>query len=194
MRIRTRDGKGKSKSKGKEIIRGQQQEGNGMVEHGTFEQGMVGGEPGGYGGGRRDIEEYSGMKNNMIVKVENCPRQNWEPDAQIAAYEYVGYYINDDQNQGTDPEQSYTMAFGEHDQQGQLPMGQTGSGMKWYLPQLPPAIVYPHIMEGDPRGPRATSEPIGKYNHPGLVEQIESPLVQTQPMVVSSDMVRSESI
>jgi hypothetical protein len=199
-KLRTRSGKGKFKGNGKEIIRGENG-GNGTFGHGAIDQGIAKGEPGGCGGGRRDIGENKSTEHNGVIRMEeNCARQSWEEEFLMEAYEYVGYYINNDESQssqGTDPGQSYAMACGGYDQQGQLPMGQIGAGMKWYPqdqqypqpPQLPSAIVV-----DVPRGPRAISEPIGKCNHPGPVTQVQVPAVRTQPMVVSSDMMRTESL
>jgi hypothetical protein len=118
-------------------------------------------------------------------------------------YEYVGYYIENGQARATDPEQSYAVALGGggHDPGGQLPMGEVGAGMKWYpqqqqyyqIPQLPSATVYPNVIGDTLRGPRATSIPIGRYDEPGPTAHVEVPVVLRQALVVSSDMMRSES-
>lgn len=210
-RARPRGGKGKFKGRGKEVI---QSEGDGEGREyelgegsaGSFEEQMVEGDPGGYRGrtlvvgdpgrfgeDRRDIDKHFGVQNMGMKIEESCPRQEWEPEAQAAAYEYTGYYIGAGQNQGSqgaDLGQSYAMALGAYDQQGQLSMGQAGAGMKWYshenYPALPPIIVYENHVEGSPRGQRATSEPVGKYDQPGSAKQVPN-----QPMVVSSDMMSS---
>jgi hypothetical protein len=138
-----------------------------------------------------------GVETNFVVKVEgNCVHRDWEPETQAAARQYVGYYVNDGQNMGTDPEQSYAMACGGYEMPGPLSMEQIGAGMKWYPTQqqlqVSTTTVYQKIIEGTPGGPRATSEPPGKYDQPGVVEPVEGLVVHRQPMVVSSDMMRTE--
>lgn len=184
--------------------RGGKQRGQGVFDHGAFEQNMADGEPGRYDGGLHDSEELKATEDNaMVLRVEenNSTRQAWEPQAQMAPYKYAGYYIDNGHNGGTDPEQTYAMAFGRQDQ-GQLLMTQVGAGMKWYpqeqlypqlpQPQPPPANVYNNLIEGAPRGPRALSEPPGRYDQHGSAA-VPAVTEQSQPMVVSSDMMRSES-
>ncbi|KAG0650685.1 hypothetical protein D0Z07_2402 [Hyphodiscus hymeniophilus] len=209
-RLHTRGGKDKGKGKGKEQSRREQLQGFPVIGQGMYKQGMAMGEPGGYGSGGgggkpgHDTQEYESMEHDMqMVKLDDdlaC----WEPAAQMAAYEYAGYYIEDGQSQGTYPEPSYTVALGS-DQGGQLSMGEVGSGMRWYpqhqqyyhTPQIPRAAVY-NAVEDAPKGPRAAtlrvaSLPIGRYDNAAHPDHVEALVVPTQPLVVSSDMMRSES-
>lgn len=206
-RLCTRGGKGKGKGTGREIDQSEQQGDMGVVDHGAFELRTGEGEPGGCDG-RDDVGEQDGMENNMaLVKVEeDVDREGWETETQMAAYEYAGYYVDSGHNQVIDPEQSYAIAHGGY--------GQEGAGMKWYQHEqqyhqfsaLSPPATSIDVLENAPRGPRASfrrasSLPTGNYgnpvyDHPGPVHQVapvEAPVVLTQPVVVSSDMMRSES-
>ena len=206
-RTRGDKGKGKVRNKGNGI--GEQYGStNGVVDHGKFGQGTAEGEPGGDLWGGRDNEETWGLEDNMqMVKVEDASaRGSWDPAAQMAAYEYVGYYVENGQGQGTDPEQSYAVALGGGGQ-GQLPMGEIGGGMRWcpnqqqqfYHAQQPQPIPYfDNGVKGTPQGSRAafvraTSLPYGRFDCPGPVGHVEFRAVLSQPLVVSSDMIRSQS-
>ena len=199
-RIQPHGGKEKLKGKGKNDIQ-KESEGEGDGKDGVYEmeegsaasfeghqvesdQGSYGGHAlaveasAAFGGGRRDIEDHFGVQN-AVMKKEARPRQEWELQAQAAAYEYIGYYVGAGQNQGsqsTDPGQSYAMPLGAFDLQGQLPMGQSGAGMKWYPPEnysaLTPAIAYEHLVEGPPRGVQATPQPVGTHGGSGSTKQV----------------------
>lgn len=145
------------------------------------------------------VEQHTDLDNVMDNRITNIEEpsscQEWEPQAQNTSYEYCGYYIGTGQNQGshcTNPSQSYVMTLDSY-QQGQLPMGQVGAGMKWYpqdaYAQLRAAEHYDNVTREVSIVPRATSEPIGKYDRPGLTA--ECPPVLSQPTVVSSDMMSS---
>jgi hypothetical protein len=141
------------------------------------------------------------LKNGiMMVKFEEDPaHQTWVRAAQMPPYEYAGYYLNNGQNQGTDPEQSYAVAFGAYGYQ--LARGEMGGGMKWYpqeqhctqLPRIPSASNVPTVIESAPRNPQDASSQNGRHEHAGPVTDDDVPKIAGYPIVVSSDMMRSES-
>ena len=194
--------RGNYTGKGRENTKDGQQKDPEVTKYGTFEHEFSEAEGNGHGGGC-GYEEHPYLQDSKnIVQVEDdIARGSWGPAAQMAAYEYVGYDIENGQPQNTHPGRSYAVALGCHEG-GQLSMGEVGSGMKWYPNQQQQHHHFPQVRsafpnnntEGAPKGPRAASLPIGRYDYPRPINHKKIPVVLTQPLVVSSDMVRSESV
>ncbi|KUJ22284.1 uncharacterized protein LY89DRAFT_762333 [Mollisia scopiformis] len=173
-----------------------------------------------YRGGDRSVKQ----DNKHAIGGESS-RQDQAWEAKLAAYEYVGYFTGIDSQGGAlaHVEQGYGFPEGgyvrkEQLWEGQLLMGQPGSGMKWYpeqgpptLPTLPALPPLPSSMPFAGRAPRtwqrASSEPTeGNYRaSPRVVlaelaemsEPTENPVAEqaaeefSGPVVVSSEMANS---
>ena len=153
-RQRPRSGKGKGKAK--DVMRDQPVQ----VPQAAGDMGEANF---GYGvgqGHRHNSEERSGIQTPFPAEAA---RQAWAPEAQMAAYQYVGYRTT-----GGAPSQAEMVAAMAHVEQGhgfpengwaprsmlwhgQMMMGQPGAGMKWYpqsqattMPNLPPVPTPPY--------------------------------------------------
>jgi len=136
-------------------------------------------------------------------------RQGWDPEAKQAAYQYVGYAVNDQSAQrGVVPayEQGYgTAAVGglypNHlVWQGQPLLNQPGGGMKWYPESSQPTTgdekPQPATKHGDKSSKKpktwskAYSEP-DKRPYQAYAESVVDDAEEvTSPPVVSSDMAK----
>jgi hypothetical protein len=152
-RLRPRGGKGKGKEKGamrEQPVQDTQAAGDGGEANFGYGVGQ---------GHRHNTEERSGIQNPFPAEAS---RQAWTPEAQMAAYQYVGYRTT-----GGVPSQAEMVAAMAHVEQGhgfpengwaprnmlwhgQMMMGQPGAGIKWYpqsqattMPNLPPVPTPP---------------------------------------------------
>lgn len=168
----------RAKEKGREVIMGEH------MGHKSFD---ADGE--GLGSGQEAIEEQMRMDVHIAggEAGPSYPRPEWEPQAQMAAYKYVGYYVGQGQLEANEPEQ-YAMAVGVYGIQEQfpvVPLAETGEWQKQETsPQPLPIFNHNENFGGTPLGPRARSAPT--ENHPEL---LQIPLVPKMPLVVSSDMM-----
>jgi hypothetical protein len=96
-RLRPRGGKGKGKAK--EVAR---------IDYAS----RAGGEEGADKG--RAIEDTAGTRQDVVEARPSCPRRDWAPEAQKAAYQYVGYHISG----GYGP-----MNLAQQEQGGGIPVG-----------------------------------------------------------------------
>lgn len=145
-KVRPRPGKGKGKGKGK-VSRG----GSTSESYGT----------------RHDSEEATGLEVILAGETGSAvTREEWEPEAQLAAYDYTGYYYD----------QNHTYVADAYDAGGEV----MGAGMKWY-----PGEMLAYQTNAFAYYPRAASEP-----NPKTTDDAENNnnLEAQQPTVVSSEM------
>ncbi|KAF8863440.1 hypothetical protein BDZ45DRAFT_764681 [Acephala macrosclerotiorum] len=167
----------KTKGKGRELVQAEH-------IHGYDREVSSAGEGGGGGLHARHVSEdprtnpYNTMGGGEPSQHQQQQRSTWASDTKLAAYEYVGYYVGNNKRQGSalaHVEKGYGFPDGGyvHEEQlweGQLRMGQPGSGMKWYpeqslpvlpgLPALPPVPSPSTYTDRTPRTwQRAASEP-----------------------------------
>ncbi|PSS23123.1 hypothetical protein M430DRAFT_17047 [Amorphotheca resinae ATCC 22711] len=150
---------------------------------------------GGQTSGPRDVEEGGTASANTVRETgQGHPHQDRGDPALVAAYEYVGYYIEQSSVQMTDPNQSYAMVVGGYGLEEQLVIGQAGAGMKWYpySTSAPPQHTPP--LQTSPKASRAMSVPTtGSPDQWSSEHDYGEDTEQQQPMVVSSDMARRDS-
>lgn len=137
-------------------------------------------------------------------------RQSWDPKAKEAAYQYVGYVVNDTPAQRQfvpEYEHGYGAAavgglYPNHlVWQGQLMMGQPGGGMKWYPESSQPAAIEQKIQpapkgtENSSKKPKTWSKAYSEPNNRPYQAYTESVAEDAEelasPVVVSSDMAKA---
>lgn len=137
-------------------------------------------------------------------------RQSWDPKAKEAAYQYVGYVVNDPPAQRQfvpDCEQGYGAAavgglYPNHlVWQGQPILGQPGAGMKWYPESSQSAVIEEKIqpapkgIEKSSKKPKAWSKAYSEPNNRPYQAYAESVAEDSEelasPPVVSSDMAKA---
>lgn len=174
--------------------------------------------------GYRYVSEEAGrmgsnvMQSGMAEAGPSNPRESWEPEAQMAAYQYVGYHVGAGQGVIAPEQAGPVRSIGGYVHQetttvweGQLMPGQPGAGMKWYteevplmssLPPLPSILppLPPIITNFSTRTPtawqKAMSEPADRRSYHGSTTPEVEEIVETeenirQPTVVSSDMSKA---
>ncbi|KAE8442306.1 hypothetical protein EG329_003506 [Mollisiaceae sp. DMI_Dod_QoI] len=223
-RMRPRGGKGKGKNR--ELAHGEH-------THGLDREISSAGEGDGSGFHARQaaedprVSQYNGMGGGPGQQQQ---RQTWSTDAKLAAYEYVGYYVGASKQAGSalaHVEKGYGFPDGGyvHQEQlweGQMRIGQPGSGMRWYpeetptLPTLPALPPLPSPLTFVDRSPRtwqkAFSEPndhneysssptmvlaevdeVAEFAEIPVAEEFEHHEVSSGPVVVSSEMAQTVS-
>jgi hypothetical protein len=218
-------GKGKGKEKGKGvhnenifgpglgqgvIVSGAAGAGHGgSVCGGGLGQGVVASGAVGVGGGdgfQHGIEEFTGTE--IVLADESLIRQQWDHEAQLAAYNYVGYRHGFNEVPIADPGQSFATPSGGYDTStGQLMAGQFGAGMKWYPHEIPSFQAAGNTGSASSLGTTFIAQPylqpqgtfqMGTQGYRDGVEEsfarygVETDLV-AQPPVVKSEMARPES-
>lgn len=187
---------------------------------GEFGEGLVVGagprvEPGNETNNRGYQPVISGMAAlSMHAGQEQGPshfaRQSWDPAAKEAAYQYVGYFVNDPQSQRLVVpayEQGYGTAAvgGSYPNhlvwQGQPMTNQLGGGMKWYPESSQPAAVEemiqpaPKVLEKSSKKPKTWAKAYSEPNDRPYQAYAESVAEETEemasPPVVSSDMAKT---
>lgn len=154
-RVRPRPGKGKGKGKGKVL-------GGDFGQHAVHAKG-----------------EATGMEIILVGETGAAlTREEWEPEAQMAAYEYTGFYYGHDHTQlaapnptRADPPERYS--------QGGATMGE---GMKWY-----PGELFTFQASSFSYYPRAASEPAQRKANSSF--EADNEFEPEQPAVVSSQVV-----
>lgn len=187
-RARTRPSKGKEKQKA--IA-------DGFAYEGEYSLGGGGGVAS--GASWHFLNEESGQ--DAVRAEATSARQDWDPQAQMAAYDYVGYDIGSQSDFPlADPEQSFaTPVGGYHAGTGQLMGGQFGAGMRWYSQDIPvfhPAAsscVYKSESpcQSKPLGRKAASVSTQRHSGPAIVNPI--PRISAQHAIVNNGMVRPNS-
>jgi hypothetical protein len=176
---------------------------NAGLEHGNY---------GGEGSYESDISGLAGLQMHAGPEAgpSHWSRHSWDPEAKQAAYQYVGYVVNDPQQQRpAAPEYGYGMpaAGGYYPShlvwEGQTMLGQPGAGMKWY-PQPDPSQSgttsneqpQPALKGNDKSGrktktwSKAHSEPNNKPYQAYAESVTEYSEPQAELAVVSSDMAK----
>ena len=160
-RVRPRSGKGKGKETDVQVLQDGDDTIQGNASNAGGEQSV-----------RHDPEEdHGGVQHEDTFDIEprnsDNTRRTWIPEARMAAYEYVGYYVagaNDteygvDGNEQMDMntaiaqvEHGYGFPPGGHVPQesmwrNQVMLGQPGAGMQWYsqsqVEMMPPLLQLP---------------------------------------------------
>jgi hypothetical protein len=173
-KMRPRPAKGKGKMK--EIALGEYIHG-----HATS---SVGGEGTSMSQGHYTAEDPANRPhqvNYTMLAESDQQRRQQEWEAKMAAYEYVGYFPGSKRLGGAlaHIEKGYGFPEGGYVRQdqlweGQLRVGQPGSGMKWYPEQGSPAPVLPTLPALPPiPGPMAFAEPSSRAWQRASSEPIE---------------------
>lgn len=179
------------------------------VHRGGMIQGVIASGASGAAGGdgfQHKIEDFTGAE--LVLADESLIRQQWDREAQLAAYNYVGYQHGFDGVPIADPDQSFATPNGGYDiSTGQLMAGQFGAGMKWYPHEIPSFQATGTTGSASSLGSTSIAQPylqpggafqMGTQGYGDGVEEsfarygVETDLV-AQPWVVKSEMARPES-